>query len=60
MLRRYAGSADAVRRNLPTILEQYRGAGVPDELLIISGEAIYQMVSCVRLLCPGVARVARS
>ena len=41
---RYAGSADAVRRNLPTILEQYRGAGVPDELLIISGEAIYQMV----------------
>ena len=33
-----------MRRNLPTILEQYRGAGVPDELLIISGEAIYQMV----------------
>ena len=43
---RYAGSADAVRRNLGTILEQQRGAGVPDELLIISGEAIYQMVSC--------------
>ena len=41
----YAGSADAVRRNLPTILEQYRGAGVPDELLILSGEALYQMVS---------------
>ena len=40
----YAGSADAVRRNLPTILEQYRGAGVPDELLILSGEALYQMV----------------
>ena len=33
----YRGSADAVRRNLPVILEQYRGAGVPDELLILSG-----------------------
>ena len=40
----YRGSADAVRRNLPAILEQYRGAGVPDELLILSGQALYNMV----------------
>ncbi len=40
----YRGSADAVRRNLPVILEQYRGAGIPEELLILSGQAIYRMV----------------
>ena len=40
----YRGSADAVRRNLPVILEQYRGAGVPEELLILSGQAVYRMV----------------
>ncbi len=41
----YRGSADAVRRNLPVILEQYRGAGIPEELLILSGQAVYRMVS---------------
>lgn len=40
----YRGSADAVRRNLPVILEQYRGAGIPEELLILSGQAVYRMV----------------
>lgn len=43
----YRGSADAVRRNLPVILEQYRGAGIPEELLILSGQAIYRMVGKV-------------
>ena len=38
------GSADAVRRNLPAILEKYRGVGMPDELVVLSGEAIYSMV----------------
>lgn len=40
----HRGSADAVRRNLPAILEQYRGVGLPDELVVLSGEAIYRMV----------------
>ena len=40
----YRGSADAVRRNLGPILEQYRGVGIPDELLILSGQAVYRMV----------------
>ena len=46
----YRGSADAVRRNLPAILEQYRGAGVPDELLILSGQALYNMVQSLLTL----------
>lgn len=40
---RYRGSADAVRRNLPVVLEPYRGTAVPDDLLILSGQAIYRM-----------------
>ena len=40
----YRGSADAVRRNLPVILEDYRGALLPDDLLILSGQALYRMV----------------
>ncbi|KAK9794930.1 hypothetical protein WJX73_010196 [Symbiochloris irregularis] len=39
----HRGSADAVRRNLPAILEKYRGVGMPDELVVLSGEAIYSM-----------------
>ncbi|KAK9828450.1 hypothetical protein WJX72_000056 [[Myrmecia] bisecta] len=39
----YRGSADAVRRNLSAILEPYRGAGLPDEVLILSGQALYRM-----------------
>ena len=41
----HRGSADAVRRNLPAILEKYRGVGLPDELVVLSGESIYRMVS---------------
>ena len=41
----YRGSADAVRRNLPVILEDYRGSMLPDDLLILSGQALYRMVS---------------
>lgn len=40
----YRGSADAVRRNLPVILEDYRGSMLPDDLLILSGQALYRMV----------------
>jgi len=43
-MRRYRGSADAVRRNLPVVLEPYRGTAVPDDLLILSGQALYRMV----------------
>ncbi|KAK9844020.1 hypothetical protein WJX81_002055 [Elliptochloris bilobata] len=39
----YRGSADAVRRNLPVVLEPYRGTAVPDDLLILSGQALYRM-----------------
>jgi glucose-1-phosphate adenylyltransferase len=39
----YKGSADAVRRNLPMILEPFRGAALPDELLVLSGQALYRM-----------------
>ncbi len=42
-MHRYRGSADAVRRNLPVVLEPYRGTAVPDDLLILSGQAIYRM-----------------
>ena len=48
----YRGSADAVRRNLGPILEQYRGAGIPDELLILSGQAVYRMVNLFPLPPP--------
>ena len=41
----YRGSADAVRRNLPVILEDYRGSMLPDDMLILSGQALYRMVS---------------
>lgn len=40
----YKGSADAVRRNLPMILDSIRGGGLPDELLVLSGQALYRMV----------------
>lgn len=40
----YRGSADAVRRNLPVILEDYRGSMLPDDMLILSGQALYRMV----------------
>ena len=45
----YKGSADAVRRNLPMILDSIRGGGLPDELLVLSGQALYRMVRhCTR------------
>lgn len=39
----YRGSADAVRRNLPVIFEDYRGSMLPDDMLIMSGQALYRM-----------------
>lgn len=33
-----------MRRNLPVILEDYRGSMLPDDLLILSGQALYRMV----------------
>ncbi|KAK9831226.1 hypothetical protein WJX74_008354 [Apatococcus lobatus] len=39
----YRGSADAVRRNLPVIMEPHRGAGLPEEVVILSGQALYRM-----------------
>lgn len=54
----YKGSADAVRRNLPMILEPFRGATLPDELLVLSGHALYRMVrvqeSRMQAWCAGV------
>lgn len=39
----YKGSADAVRRNLETLLEPYKGEFVPDDVLVLSGQALYNM-----------------
>lgn len=55
----YRGSADAVRRNLPVILEQYRGAGVPEELLILSGQAVYRMVCTNHPISPDYRHLRR-
>ncbi len=41
----YKGSADAVRQQLDSILDAFRGMDLPDELLILSGSALYRMVS---------------
>jgi hypothetical protein len=40
---RYRGSADAVRNNLENITEVFDGEPV-DDLLILSGQALYSMV----------------
>lgn len=40
----YRGSADAVRRNLEVLLEPYKGEFVPDDVLVLSGQALYNMV----------------
>lgn len=40
---RYRGSADAVRNNLDNITEVFDGEPV-DDLLILSGQALYSMV----------------
>lgn len=40
----YKGSADAVRQQLDSILDAFRGMNLPDELLVLSGQAIYKMV----------------
>lgn len=45
----YKGSADAVRQQLDSILDAFRGMNLPDELLVLSGQAIYKMV-CVLAL----------
>ena len=50
----YRGSADAVRRNLPSIFEDYRGSMLPDDMLILSGQALYRMV---RPLSPALCRL---
>ena len=42
----YKGSADAVRQQLDSILDAFRGMSLPDELLVLSGQAIYKMVMC--------------
>ena len=47
----YKGSADAVRQQLDSILDAFRGITLPDELLVLSGQALYRMVSL--LLCTG-------
>ncbi|DBB12890.1 TPA: hypothetical protein ACH3X3_005650 [Trebouxia sp. C0006] len=39
----YKGSADAVRQQLDSILDAFRGMDLPDELLILSGQALYRM-----------------
>ena len=44
----YKGSADAVRQQLDSILDAFRGMNLPDELLVLSGQAIYKMVMCAR------------
>lgn len=41
----YKGSADAVRQQLDSILDAFRGMDLPDELLVLSGQALYRMVS---------------
>ena len=41
----YKGSADAVRQQLDSILDAFRGMSLPDDLLVLSGQAIYRMVS---------------
>ena len=41
----YKGSADAVRMQLDSILDAFRGMSLPDELLVLSGQALYKMVS---------------
>ena len=50
----YKGSADAVRQQLDSILDAFRGMNLPDELLVLSGQAIYKMVThgCPCLSCP--------
>ncbi len=40
----YKGSADAVRQQLDSILDAFRGMALPDELLVLSGQALYRMV----------------
>lgn len=47
----YKGSADAVRQQLDSILDAFRGMDLPDELLILSGQALYRMVSCAVPCC---------
>lgn len=39
----YKGSADAVRQQLDSILDAFRGMALPDELLVLSGQALYRM-----------------
>ena len=41
------GSADAVRMQLDSILDAFRGMNLPDELLVLSGQALYKMVGVV-------------
>lgn len=41
------GSADAVRMQLDSILDAFRGINLPDELLVLSGQALYKMVGAV-------------
>ena len=55
----YKGSADAVRQQLDSILDAFRGMDLPDELLILSGQALYRMVSCA-VLCYAVLSHAAS
>ena len=43
----YKGSADAVRHQLDSILDAFRGMNLPDELLVLSGQALYKMVGVV-------------
>lgn len=43
----YKGSADAVRQQLDAILDAFRGINLPDELLVLSGQAFYKMVSAI-------------
>jgi ADP-glucose pyrophosphorylase len=40
----YRGSADAVRRNIDSILDPHFGGDLPTDLLIISGTGVYNMV----------------
>lgn len=46
----YRGSADAVRQNMPTILDITTLGEEPRDVLVLSGHAVYDMASPARLL----------
>ena len=43
-LRRYRGSADAVRQNLDNIFDSFQGETIAEDILIVSGHGLYDIV----------------